>query len=295
MLFDQLQRAFFGGKPVLLFRFALQGAVWWFAQADDDVITADATTWRASKITCDNLRQTASRAKDNFAIRLPYLRRQIENPIEIPSTQDFGDLWHPYVPSDTISVMVLATHYGATDPPKLQWAGEVGQPEYTDTQLQLTCTPGRALAQAKRQGAKSQRACWKRPYSTGLRGCNLDPEDFYVDAVVTDVEGLTLTTSGFGVAPFSLLQGSCEWTREIEAHNGTIEITERRTIVEHSGSQVRLLYGAVGLADVTDVRGLPGCPGTRPACVERDNYINFGGLPFKPIVNPEGQAMSWGA
>lgn len=293
-LIDTLQRAFFGGSPVLLFRFQLQGATWWFAQADDDVETVGGITWRASKISCDNIRQTRERAKDNLGIRFPYNRLQQDNPIEIPTTQEFGDLWHPFVPSDTILAEVYLSHYGATDAPKLQWAGEVGQPEYTDSQLQLTCTPGRAFSQAKRQGAKSQRACWKRPYSTGLRGCNLDPEDFYIDGTVSSVVGLTVTVAAAATAPLPLTQGSFEWTRSIEAHNGTVEITEKRTIVEHVGSNLRLLYGAVDLPDVTDCRLLPGCPGTRPACLERDNYINYGGLPFKPIRNPEGQSMSWG-
>lgn len=293
-LFDTLQQAFFGGAPVLLFRFQLQDAVWWFAQADDDVETAGGITWRASKISCDNIRQTRERSKDNLGIRFPYNRLQQTNPIEIPTTQGFGDLWHPYVPSDTITVMVLITHYGATDAPKLQWSGEVGQPEYTDTQLQLTCTPGRSISQAKRQGAKSQRACWKRPYSTGLRGCNLDPDDFRIPGTVSARAGLQLTVPAFAAAPLSLQQGSIEWPRTIEAHNGAIEIIERRTIVEHDGAMVRLLYGANELPDVVNVVGLPGCEGTRPACVARDNYINFGGLPFKPIRNPEKQAMSWG-
>lgn len=294
MLFDDFQRAFFGGSPVLLFRFQLQDAVWWFAQADDDVDTVGGATWRASKISCDNIRQTRERSKDNLGIRFPYIRLSQENPIEIPSTQDFGDLWHPYVPSDTVTAMVFATHYGATDAPVLQWSGEVGQPEYTDSQLQLTCTPGRSISQAKRQGAKSQRACWKRPYSKGLRGCNLDPDDFRIAGEVAARSGLLLTVPEFDGAPFSLAQGSVEWSREIQAHNGTIEIIERRTIVEHSGANVRLLYGAVDLDDVVSVTALPACEGTRPACVARDNYINFGGLPFKPVLNPEGQSMSWG-
>lgn len=294
-MFDALQRARFGGKPIRLYRFQLQGAIWWFAQADRDIDTPGDTTWARASIERDEIRQTSERAKDKLKIRFAYLRDPNANPVDIPSTQVLGDLWHPYAPSDKVQVMCLDWFYGDTDPPKLRWSGVVVEPSFTDVELELTCMPYSAIGEAKNQGAKSQRACWKAPYSTGLRGCNLDPADFEVPGTVTAVDGFTLTVPEFSSAPFSLLQGSLAWQRTVDAHNGAIAITERRTLMAHDAGDVTLLYGGEAVAVALPVTGLPGCPGTWDACEARANTINFGGAYYKPVKNPyDGQSMSWG-
>lgn len=296
-MFDLLQKSRFGGKPVRLYRFQLQDAVWWFAQADRD-ITAGGADWIASGINRDDIKQTNEPAKDKLKIRFAYLRDPNANALDIPSTQDLGDLWHPYVPSDKVQVMCLDWMYGDTDPPVMRWSGYVAQPQFSDVELELTCIPNSAIGEAKNQGPKNQRACWKAPYSTGLDGCNLDPADFEVPGVITGIDGLTVTVPEFDGTPFSLLQGEFRWPRTITAHNGAIEITERRTITTHDGADVRLLYGGLGLADAAVVVGLPGCPGTWEACAARraDPQNHFGGAYYKPIKNPyDGESMSWGS
>lgn len=296
-MFDGLQKSRFGGKPVRLYRFQLQDAVWWFAQADRDLTPPGGAVYRAATIERDEIKQTNEPAKDKLKIRFAYLRDPNASLADIPSTQDFGDLWHPFVPSDQVQVMCLAWMYGDTDPPKVEWTGYVAQPQFTDWELELTCIPNTAIGEAKNQGPKNQRACWKVPYSTGLDGCNLDAADFEVPGEITDIDGLTLTVPAFAAAPFSLLQGEFRWPRTITAHNGEIEIIERRTITSHDGAVIKLLYGGLGLADAPAVGALPTCPGTWDACAERrdDPQNHYGGDPYKPVKNPyDGQAMSWG-
>lgn len=296
-MFDLLQRSRFGGKPVRLFRFQLQDAVWWFAQADRNLDTPGGTTYRAAGIERDDIRQTSEPAKDKLKMRIDYLRDPNASPIDTPSTQALGDLWHPFVPSDKVQVMCLDWMVGDTDPPRMVWAGYVAQPQFSDVQLELTCVPNTAIGEAKNQGPKNQRACWKPPYSTGLDGCNLNPDDFEVPGTVSAIAGLDVTVPAFASAPFSLLQGEFRWRRSVTAHNGAIEIIERRTITAHAGAAVRLLYGGLGLAEALAVTGLPGCPGTWDACAARraDPQNHFGGAYYKPIKNPyDGEAMSWG-
>lgn len=287
-MFDTFELSRFGGKPIRLFRFQRQGIIWRFAQADR-TITAGGFDWLPAQIDRDEIKQTSERAKDKLAIRMAYLRDPNAALIDLPTTQALGDLWHPYIPSDKIAVMCLATHYGETDAPVLEWSGEVAQPQYTDVELTLTCVPGKAITEARNQGAKWQRACWKSPYSTGLRGCNLDPAAFEVSGTLTSVVGLTVKAAAFATAPLSLLQGSLSWTRS----NGLIE---RRTITAHTlGSDtVTLLYGGDDLDVATAVVALPNCPGTWAACVERGNEPNYGGAIYKPVENPNGESMSWG-
>lgn len=288
MTFDAREKSRFGGRPIRLFRFQRQGIIWRFAQADR-VITVGGFDWLPAQIDRDEIKQTSERAKDKLAIRMAYLRDPNAALIDLPTTQALGDLWHPYIPSDKIAVMCLSTHYGETDSPVLEWSGEVAQPQYTDVELTLTCVPGKAITEARNQGAKWQRACWKSPYSTGLRGCNLDPAAFEVPGTLTSVVGLTVKAAAFATAPLSLLQGSLSWTRS----NGLIE---RRTITSHTlGSDtVTLLYGGDDLDVATAVVALPNCPGTWAACVERGNDLNYGGAIYKPVENPNGESMSWG-
>lgn len=288
----------FKGKLVRLYRFQLQGAVWWFAQAKRDQ-SAGSATWRAAEIDRDDIEQTNEPAKDSLKIRFAYLRDPDADPLDIPSTQDFGDLWHPYVPSDQVQVMCLDWMKGSGDPPLMVWSGFVAQPRFTDTELELTCVPATVLGEARGQGPRNQRACWKVPYSTGLRGCNLDPANFEVPGEITDLDGLTVTVPEFASAPFSLLQGEFRWPRTITAHNGEIEIIERRTITAHDGAVVTLLYGGIGLTEAAEVIGLPSCEGTWNACAARrdDPENHHGGAPNKPIKSPYdgGESMSWDA
>lgn len=295
-MFDVLQKSRFGGKPARLYRFELQGAVWWFAQADRDLDPPGGATYREAKIDRDEIKQTNEPAKDKLKIRFAYLRDPNASLADIPSTQDFGDLWHPYVPSDQVKVMCLEWHVGSAEAPKVMWTGFVAQPQFTDVELELTCVPSIAIGEAKNQGPKNQRACWKVPYSTGLDGCNLDPADFEVPGAIAGVAGFTVTVPAFASAPFSLLQGEFRWPRTITAHNGTIEILERRTITAHDGADVKLLYGGLGLAAAV-VGALPTCPGTWDACAARrdDPQNHYGGDFYKPVKNPyDGEAMSWG-
>lgn len=289
MTFKAFEDSFNSARPLRLFMFTLQGITWRFAQADRDIVIG-ANTWLAAQIDRSEIKQTTEKAKDSVRIRMAYLRDPFAPVGMRPVTQSLGDLWHPYIPSSKVRVMCFATHYGSADAPVLEWSGEVSQPRYNDSELELTCTPGNAKAEARNQGGKFQRACWKTVYSTGVRGCNLDPDDFRISDTLTDVAGLTVKAAAFATAPHSLLQGWLYWTR-------VDGIVEKRTIVSHVGDTVRLLYGGKDLAIGLAVNALPNCEGTWVACTARrpDPEMHYGGAIYEPIENPmEGVSMSWG-
>jgi len=277
----------FGGKGVRLFRFQLQNMVWLLAQADRVVTTGD-SVWMPAGIERDEIKQNNERAQDKLKIRMDYLRDSSAPVGMLPATQGLGDVWHPYVPSSTVRVSCYTLD--AAGVLNHDWSGEVRQPKFTDLELELTCVPGNSRGEARNQGMKFQRSCSKTVYSTGVRGCNLNPAAFTIAAVLTGASGLTLTAAEFATAPHSLLQGWLSWTRP----NG---IVERRTIIQHSGNQVRLLYGGQGLANGLAVTVLPNCPGTFAACAARraDPELHYSGAIYEPIENPhEGGSMSWG-
>lgn len=285
MAFDDFEQGQWTGKPIHLFIFTLQTKVWRFATCDRDY-PVGANTYLAAPISRSAIEQTAEAAKDELTIRMAYLRDP--NAEELPPTQDLGNVWFPYVPSDKVYVTCLATHFGDTDPPRVEWMGEVSQPKFSDIELTLVCEPTSGAGNVRNQGAKWQKGCWKTVYSTGIRGCNLDPDDFKVEATLAAVAGLTATAAAFGTAPLNLAGGTATWLRE----DGLIE---RRSIMRHVGTSITLLYGAADLAAGLAVIVLPGCPRSWAACDARGNTLNYGGAIYKPVKNPmDGVSMSWG-
>lgn len=279
----------FNDKRIPLFRFQIQDEIFRFAQADR-VVTAGGFDWLPAPIERDSIRRNNERAQQNLKIRMAYLRDPNAPIDDLPATQDLGDLWHPYIPSSPVQVMCLSHQHGSLDAPTYDWSGFVAQPRFNDVELELTCVPSNFRAEARNQGAKFQRACFKVVYSTGLRGCNLDPVPFTLPATLTGVTGLTLTSPAFATAPLSLLQGWFYWTRS----NGR---KERRTIIYHVGDTIRLLYGGHELANGLEATVQPNCEGNWDACAARrdDPELHYGGAIYEPIKNPmQGVSMSWG-
>jgi hypothetical protein len=365
-MFETFELSRFGGRPVRLFRFELQGLVWRYCNAPQD-LTIDGVTYLAAQIDRSEIRQTIERAKDKLKITMAYLRDP--HAPTYPATQALGDNWHPYTPSDTMRVICLTTHIGDTDPPLVEWMGIVSQPEFTDVELTLTCEPGTAIAQALQQGPKWQRGCWKTVYSTGPRGCGLSDAPIPVNNVVESVSGNDVTVVGFGEATYPFVGNDVTWTTleevagegpvphtamilaqdgftftfsdvtgleagvSIVLHEGIatrgiltavsgVRITapvfaqaylplaggwaqwtradgviERRSITEHNGDTITLLYGAADLAVGLIVTAKPGCEQTWDACETRfgaDAPNHYGGAIYKPVKNPAGDSMSWG-
>ncbi|MGR4895031.1 phage BR0599 family protein [Stenotrophomonas sp. LARHCG68] len=246
----------------------------------------DGNTYVAAQIERGEIRQTVERAKDALSITMSYLLDP--QAVEYPPTQSLGDNWFPSIPSDPVGVVCLAYDADGAELPSVEWIGEVAQPKFTDSVLELVCEPTSGLARARGQGMKWQRTCGKTPYSTGIRGCNLDAALHEVSGVVTSVTTAGITVAEFASAPFPLGGGYITWTRP----NGLVE---RRSITGHAGGTVALMFGADGLAVGTVVSAWPTCPRTWAACVARDNTLNYGGSIYKPVKNPlDGVSMSWG-
>lgn len=283
----------FGARPLHLFIFRRQHVTVRFASTGPgrDFVSGG-HTYLGAQIERDAIKQTAERAKDRLKIRMAHLLDPAAP--EYPVTQALGSWWRPYIPSDPIHVTCLATEHGATAPPRVEWSGWAIQPAYTDTELELTCDPNSPHGDAVNQGAKWQRACFKTVYSTGPRGCNLDPDDFEVlGAVDGEPAGLTVTVPEFAGTAFSLLGGTFYWVRA----DG---IREERPIMAHNNDTgaVTLLWGGADLADGLAVSALPNCPGTWAACAARrpDPELHYGGAIYKPVKDPilDGVSMSWG-
>lgn len=224
-MFETFELSRFLGTPVRLFVFTRQSQVWRYCTADRDLVIGG-NTYYAAQIDRSEIKQTAERAKDKITIKLAYLRDPAAT--EYPVTQALGDNWFPFVPSSTVYVTCLATHYGDTDPPAVEWMGQVTQPKFSDVELELTCEPSGGTDRARNQGAKWQRGCWKTVYSTGLRGCNLVAGPIQVAGTLTAVSGSDITAAEFVAQQRTFVGGTAEWddagtprSANIIAHSGT--------------------------------------------------------------------------
>lgn len=274
-MFGAREIARFFGQPIHLFRFTLGPLVWRYTTASTPM-TLGAEVFIPAGISRSAVRETAERSKNQLTITMPYaLDPAAHDP---PPTQSFGDIWRPFPPSERVFVTCMAMHRGDTDA-AVEWMGHVVQPEFTDTQLKLTCDPTIARRRAKGGGRRVQRGCEVAVYSQGLGQCNLLKEAFAIPATATAVSGLSVTAAELAAAPLALDGGFIEWTLP----NGLVE---RRTIMSHAGSVITLDYGAFALAPALEFIAYPGCPHTWDACVARGNTDNYGGCLHLPVKNP---------
>lgn len=259
---ESMELSRFQGKPYRLFLFQCQGlTLGRFCTAASDQTPADGHTYLAAQIERSEIKQTVERAKDKITIRFAYLRDP--NAPEFPVTQSLGDFWHPYAPSDEIRVICMASHIGSPDAPQVEWMGIVTQPKFTDTELTLTCEPGPATPRARNQGPKWQRSCWKTPYSTGPRGCNMLPAGIPVTATLTGVSGNDITAAEFVDQDRPFVGGRVEWvdgvtprTANITAHSGTTLTLDDVTGLAASSEVVAYTKPFEVAATLTAVSGL---------------------------------------
>lgn len=276
----------FSARPVHLFLFRRQHLVWRFASAERD-LEIGGHTYLAAQIERSEIKQTVERAKDKLTIKIPYLLDP--SAPEYPVTQSLGDNWWPWVPTDTVSVICMEYDAGDTAPPMAQWMGQVVQPKFTPPLLELTCEPGNGYDRARGQGMRWQRGCSKSVYSTGLRGCNLDPSSVATPGVLTYVDGLTISVPEFAASAYALAGGYITFTDR--------GLVVRRDIAAHQQGDTlaTLTPGGIVPAVGESVVALPTCARTWQACADRGNTINFGGSLYKPVKSPiDGVSMSWG-
>ena len=295
MLFDALDKSRFLARPVRLFEFFYQNEVWRFASSNRVETTPGGVVWYPVQIERDEVRITSEKAKDKLTIRMPYLLDPFAPLDALPATQPIGDLWRPYLPSGIVRVALYDWMVGAEDAPKQVWSGHARQPEFGDVQMDLTCFPGGMKGEMQGQGLVAQHGCPKLPYSTGIRGCNLDPLDYEIAATVATVTGVVLTSPAFASSTFSLRNGLFRWTRAVTRQDGTPTTREEhRRITHHAGDTIHLSAPGIGLVDGMSAIVRPHCEGTRAACEARNNTNNYGGSDYMPIRVPGKAPNSWG-
>lgn len=281
-MFDVFELSRFSGKPLHLFIFQRQSLIWRFANWPRDY-PLGGETFVAAQMERSALRDSVEAPKNNITIKMPYLLNPVPPTEGFPSTQVLGDIWRPFPPSDRIFVSCMSTHYG-DDQAVIEWTGRVVSPEFTDTELTLTCEPTRSSGRRTGTQKRWQLACWKTLYQ-----CGVDPALHAVPAVLVAVDGLTLTAAEFATIPGGKLAGGyIEWARP----DG---LTDYRTIMAHDSTAgtIQVSYGALEFAEDLAVVVRRGCAHNWADCEELNNTPEYGGAPYKPTKNPMGGMPVW--
>lgn len=254
MSFDLVEVSRFLGRPVHLFLFTRQSQVWRFASGGRDVVVSG-HTYVGAQIGRSEIQQTVEREKDKLTITFPYLLDPAAP--EYPPTQSLGNNWRPYIPSSPISVVCMATHIGDASAPAIEWMGVVTEVAHTDTKMTLTCEPSNSSSQARNQGAKWQRGCWKTVYSTGLRGCHLVAGPIPVVGTLTAVSGSDITAAEFVEQQRTFVGGTAEWIADAPELAEVTDLTGSDVTLDNvTGIEVGMvLTWTGGSGEVTAIAG----------------------------------------
>ena len=108
----------------------------------------------------------------------------------------------------------------------------------------------------------------------GLRG---NSRTWYVNCTITGISGAIYTSAEFDAYADNYFRGG-----------QLIYENETRLITAHTGDSVVLQVPfRSNVTFGTSVRALPGCDGDPETCINKfDNFTNFLGMPYIPIVNP---------
>lgn len=269
MAFNDAEISTQDGRPVTLYLLEWGNTIWRYTSADRDIeYPAGSGNVYEARAVSDNGMVQGGSSQNDF---------QMDCPANLPIVDTFRGT----PPSETIWLTVRRLHYGEADAP-IYWIGTVTNVKrlgLADAQV-----IGRPLtASFKRTGL---RLCWTRecPHFLYDFGCKVDPEDFRVDAVITDITGNTVTVDTVGGNPTNWFTGGfVAW--EINA-DGTME---RRMIELHDGNILTIFGLTDGMEIGTALAMYPGCDRTPTTCKNKfNNLANNGGFSFMPGETPFG-------
>lgn len=253
------------GRPISLYSFTLDTAVWRYTSGDADVIL-NGYKWVAVPISDDGVKLTGEATTDSLAITAPNTIAPVQMFIGTP-------------PSQAIMVGIYHYHEGDTEA-VLGYVGElmqVGQPE--PGKAVITCDA--ISVSMKRDGLRLgwQRTCPYALYDTLT--CKADKFAHEITATVFETVGNVVSFQGMQDIEDDVLSGGfIEWQHPTRG-------TEYRGIENQKGGEATMFGLADGLYYGLKVKAYPGCDRRMTTCANKFNNLpNYGGVPDMPGRSP---------
>ncbi len=251
------------GKPIRLYEFTL-GTQRWYYNSGKNAIVNSSKTYLSTYIEDDGVRQTGQAQADTLTVTVK---------------PDFPvvDFFRLDASPGKIQLTILDIH--ATDSEAVvQWIGELRSVNHKKESVELSCAP---------QGGDSESVglriywCLGCPYSLYDSNCLVDKTLFQTTAVLSDADGLTLTSATFASESDDYFTGGkIEW-------DGDYGQIESRGINGHVGDEIEVTAQSPKLIAGLSLRVYPGCNRTVDDCNTKFNNLpNCGAVPGMPGVDP---------
>jgi len=269
MTFAALETSVDSAKPVELLLVSYLTNHWSYTNADTPIVH-DGRTYTPIAMSHDALKTTGDVAKTTLNVK-------------VPRDTQFGELFRIQPPSGVVSMTLFGKHFDDNEI-KAFWKGRIVNVEWDDAWLKLTVE--NVFSSLRRLGLRRKYSaqCPHAVYGQGDGLCNVDENLHKVTAVVTAIDGLTVTCASLAGNAGLFSGGKITWI-----HN-TGGYAEGR-MVTHSDITGRLLITSIphGLVVGATLTAYPGCDHTSATCHSRfNNSLNYGGMEFIPKKNPFG-------
>jgi len=277
MSYDLLETSNAEGRPLFLYRFTEEAAVWRFVGRVSDWVVPGGTlpdepadtTWTASAVSHGNVVQSGD-------------PRRVDLSITFPLSDPFARRYLGPRGSTVTTLTIFRGHEQVPDEVVAHWKGRIVSARVEG--LRITLQAESLFTSMRRQGvrAKYQRLCRHVLYAGG---CRLDIENFLLVATATARTGAQITVPEAANQPDGWYRGG------VLRHAGLPGF-----IIGHVGTTITLagrmpdMEAAIDDPETTaSVEIAPGCDLRRDTCASRfDNLLNFGGFPDIPGRNPFG-------
>lgn len=263
------------GAPIFLYEF-VQGEQTWRYTSAAAVFAWGGHDWTPSALSHSEVSQSNEMAKDGISLKFP-------------RTDAFASQFLGYAP-DLVTSVTLRRGHADDGEFVVYWRGRVAGSKSSGATISVDCES--IFTSLRRSGlrARFQKTCRHALYG---RGCNLDPEDFAVAALITAVSATTITVPDAALQPNGWYLGGMA-----RAEDGSL-----RLISGHVGSQLTLSRPILFLSDTPTGYGnnygnfyggmlvliYPGCDRLRSTCDAKFNNLdNNGSFPWIPSKNPFG-------
>ncbi len=260
MSYEIIDQSIERGAPLHLFQIYFEGVTYRFCNIPTGV-TALGEFWEHKAIKMGQVSATQELNKNNLDL-------------DLAKSDDFARLFISDTQEEPTLLSVYRGHSNDLDF-VLYWKGRLASRKVKNS---VTLSFESVFTQMRRPGlmGKFSKNCRHALYG---RGCNLDPEDFRVDAHISDIsaDGVILVVPEASAQPDGYYMGGM-----VRASDGVL-----RFIKSHTGSQIIINREYSGLVDSGSIGIYPGCDRSLPTCANKfGNNLNHGGFPFVKEKNP---------
>lgn len=266
MTLDAMETSVYDGAPIELYEFDQSGINFWRYTSTDENVTKSGSLYKAIPIARSKLELSRDINRADLRIKMPV-------------NAEFVQQFISYPPTNIMNFKLKRYHYGDSEV-ITTWVGRVVNVEFKNSKTaEVLCEHALTSMQRPTLRYYYQITCPFVLYDEET--CTILAADKRVNATLSAVSGVTLTSGDFGLGDGYFTGGYVELTSG--------GVTQVRFITDHVGNDITVNLPLPGAVASAAVSAYPGCDHTLITCKDKfANNINYGGFVGIPDVNPMG-------